>query len=75
MNLGEDDTYIVRYQKSDIYREVEPVRINNAKIYIETPTSYLINNFSEEKTKEEDFKVLLSSTNFMLGDVKKLIDK
>lgn len=75
MNLWEDDTYVVRYQKSDKYRDVEKVTINNAKVFIETPTSYLINNFNDENTNNEDFKVLLSSTNFMLGDIKKFIEK
>jgi hypothetical protein len=51
------------------------VTINNAKVFIETPTSYLINNFNDENTNNEDFKVLLSSTNFMLGDIKKFIEK
>jgi len=75
MNLGEDDTYIVKYRKSEIFREIEKVKINNSNIYIETATSYLINNFNEDNTNDEDFKILLWTTNFMLWDIKNFIEK
>jgi len=75
VKLGNNETYVVRYQKSEKWRDVEKAEINGAKVYIETPTSYLINNFSDEAVKNEDFNVLLNSTNFMLNDIETFVQK
>lgn len=75
MFLGDRENYTVKYHKSWKYRDVEKVNINWAKLYIEKPTSYLINNFNEKNSINEDFIILLSATKFNLPDIEKYIDK
>lgn len=47
--------------------------MNGAKIFIETPESYLINNYVKE-SENDDFRTLMLNTNFMIPDIKEFID-
>lgn len=71
---GEND-YTVRISRSKKYREVEPGNIQWAKLIIETPLSYLINNYSSDTIEDKNYQMLAQNTHFMIGDIKRFIDK
>lgn len=75
MYLGDNQNYTIRYQKSEKFRDIEKVNMSWAKLYIEKPTSYLINNFNENTLENEDFNILLTSTKFNLTDIEDYIER
>lgn len=66
-------SYTIYFKKSSIYRETCICKIWNAEIPMESPMSFLINNFQKEKNSK-DIVILLSHTNFMLGDIIRFVN-